>query len=206
MMDGERSLFGRERWTATELGEALCLSAQRINQLVKEGVVPSAIDGRNSPFEAVPSYIRFLKQKAAGRSQAGEAVTKMQLENQMRRIKLQRIAGELVPIARVKKDFFECARRVRDGLLNMPSRLSGVFAAESNQEKIFELFNKEVHVVLTELASGHAVTAADARLPLEDSIDRKSCGDDLGDAGMVEGADLSNEEVEPHEGRFSDGD
>ena len=154
-----------------ELGEALCLSTQRINQLVKEGVLPAAIEGRYTPRDAVASYVRHLRQREAGKSQAGEAVTKMQLENEMRRIKLRRIARELVPVAQVQKDWFEMGRRVRDGLLNLPSRLSGVFAAEASQEKIFELFTKEIYVVLTELSSGQLSKPVTVSLPLEESTD-----------------------------------
>ena len=162
-------LFGTARWSNAELAEVFGLSAQRLGVLCKQGVLPLPTDGLHEPKGAVAAYVRHLKQREEGKSQAGEAVRKLQLENEMRTLKLQRIAGELVPIERVRKDWFESTRRVRDGLLNLPNRLSGVFAAESNQEKIFELFNKEVHVVLTELASGHEISAAEARLPLDDT-------------------------------------
>lgn len=152
-MSGEPTLFGQERWTATELGEALCLSTQRINQLVKEGLLPSPIDGRYLPREAVAAYVRHLRQREAGRSQVGELARKLRLENEMRQIRLQKIAGELVPVDCVTKDWFAVSRRIRDALLNLPSRLSGVFAAESSQEKVFDSFTKEIHTVLTELAT-----------------------------------------------------
>lgn len=166
-MSGEPTLFGQERWTATELGEALCLSPQRINQLVKDGVLPVPFDGRYLPREAVAAYVRHLRQREESRSHVGEAVRKMKLENEMREIKLRRIAGELAPVDRVQKDWFEAGRRVRDGLLNLPSRLSGVFAAESSQEKIFESFTKEIHQMLTELSIRPILAPVADRLPLE---------------------------------------
>lgn len=162
-------LFGMARWSNAELAEVFGLSAQRLGVLCKQGVLPLPTDGLHEPKAAVAAYVRHLKQRQEGQSQAGETVRKLQLENEMRTLKLQRIAGELVPIERVRKDWFESTRRVRDGLLNLPNRLSGVFAAESNQEKIFELFNKEVHVVLTELASGHEILPAEPQLPLDDA-------------------------------------
>jgi hypothetical protein len=154
IVSSDPTLFGRERWTATELGEALCLSTQRINQLVKEGVLPREIEGRYLPHTAVPAYIKYLHRHDESRSQAGESMIKIQLENKIRMIKLQRLAAELVPVEQVQRDWFEMARRVRDGLLNLPIRLSGVFAAETSQGKIFESFTKEVHDVLTELSTG----------------------------------------------------
>ena len=149
----EPSLFGQERWTATELAEALCLSTQRVNQLVKEGILPIPVDGRYAPRESVSRYVQHIRQREDSKTHAGEAVKKMQLENAMREIRLMKISGELVPLARVQKDLFESTRRVRDGLMNLPSRLSGVFAAESSQQKIFDSFTKEIHSVLSELSS-----------------------------------------------------
>lgn len=195
-MFGEASLFGAERWSATELASALLLSVQRVNQLHKEGILPGPIDGRYAPMECVQAYVRHLRQREAGKSQAGEAVRKMQLENEMRQIKLQRIAGELVPVDRVQKDWFEVSRRVRDALLNLPSRLSGVFAAEANQEKIFESFTKEIHRVLTELSSRQISEPMTACLPLvEPSEPVRSSEDEVGE-----------HETEPLEDRFSTGD
>lgn len=161
-------LFGEMRWNSAELAEALLLTQQRVTQLSREHILPHAVDGLYKPIESVSSYIRYLRQREAGKSQAGESIRKVQLENEMRSVKLKRIAGELVPLDRVQKDFFEMARRVRDGLLNLPSRLSGVFAAEASQDKIFELFTKEVHAVLTELSSGQAAQQNMPLLPLEE--------------------------------------
>jgi len=176
-MADEPSLFGIPRWPATELGVALCLSTQRINQLVKEGVLAAPLDGLYLPREAVRSYVQHLRKREAGRSHADEATKKLRLENQMREIKLQRIASTVVPVDRVQKDWFEAGRRVRDGLLNLPSRLSGVFAAESNQDKIFDLFEKEVHQVLTALSPSAAREPVATLFPLEETTDQEQSPD-----------------------------
>jgi hypothetical protein len=171
-------LFGTSWWSNTELAEVFGISPQRLGVLCRQGVVPMPENGLHDPKVAVAAYIRHLKTKEEGSSKAGEEVKKIQLENEMRQIRLQKIAGELVPVARVAKDWFEVTRRVRDGLLNLPSRLSGVFAAESSQEKIFDSFTKEIHTVLHELANGQTVPAveqmmldAPAAAPIEHPVD-----------------------------------
>ena len=171
-MSNNHSLFGQERWTATELGEALCLSVQRINQLVKDGILPNAIDGRYLPRDAVAAYVRHLRQHEARLSQAGELARKVVLENQIRTIKLQRIAGELIPVDRVQKDWFEISRRVRDALMNLPSRLSGPFAAELDQTKIFAMLEKEIRQTLEELARAPAPPTPATDLPIQDWLPR----------------------------------
>jgi hypothetical protein len=161
------SLFAEPRWSNAELAEVFGISAQRLGVLCKQGVLPLPTDGLHEPKKVVAAYVQHLKRKEEGASQASESIRKMQLENEMRSMKLKRIAGELIPIDRVQKTWFESARRVRDGLLNLPSRLSGVFAAETSQEKIFEQFTNEVHAVLTELSSGQ-VSESLPLLPLEE--------------------------------------
>ena len=195
----EPSLFGQERWTATELAEALCLSTQRVNQLVKEGILPIPVDGRYAPRESVSRYVRHIRQREASKTHAGEAVRKMQLENAMREIRLRKIAGELVPCDRVARDWFESARRVRDGLLNLPSRLSGVFAAESDQEKIFDSFSKEIHQVLTELSTKPVPAPVTGRLPLEEapklaqSPDEIKAMDEAGEPDVQDSEEIDDE-------------
>ena len=162
-------LFGTARWSNAELAEVFGISAQRLGVLCKQGVVPLPEDGLHDPKMAVAAYVRNLKKKDEGSSKAGEEVKKIQLENEMRQIRLQKIAGDLVPVDRVQRDWFEFSRRVRDGLLNLPSRLSGVFAAESNQEKIFDSFTKEIHAVLSELSSRQFGQVVTESLPLDDA-------------------------------------
>jgi len=161
-------LFGTARWSNMELAEVFGISAQRLGVLCKQGVVPLPEDGLHDPKIAVAAYVRHLKKKDEGSSKAGEEVKKIQLENEMRSIRLQKIAGDLVPVDRVQKDWFESTRRVRDGLLNLPSRLSGVFAAESSQDKIFDSFSKEIHEVLSELSSRQLGQPVTEPLPLDD--------------------------------------
>ena len=203
------------RWNSSELAEALLLTPQRVSQLSKEHVLPKAVDGLYPPVDSVASYIRYLRQRVAGSSKAGEEVKKIQLENEMRSIRLQKIAGALVPVAQVQKDWFEVGRRIPEALLNLPSRLSGPFAAESNQEKIFALFTEGIHVVLTELSSGQRAVPSASRAPVGEvpepgqSLDEAAALDQGSDGPPAppnfEEAFLDRGDEDPGD-RFSDGD
>jgi NADPH:quinone reductase-like Zn-dependent oxidoreductase len=96
-------------------------------------------------------------------------VRRIELANELAILKLKRSAGQLVPLEQVKADWFRVSRQVRDSLLNLPSRLSGIFAAEPNQNKIFAMFTREIHNVLTELSSGQLSQPVTERRPLEDA-------------------------------------
>lgn len=53
-------------------------------------------------------------------------------------------------LEQVQADWFRFGRQIRDNLLNLPSRLSGPFAAEMDQNKIFTMFSGELHQILVE--------------------------------------------------------
>jgi hypothetical protein len=68
-------------------------------------------------------------------------------------LKLQRVEGVLVLRSAVKKEEFDMGRRIRDKMENLPARLSGVLAAESDQARIFAYLTEEIHQALEEIAS-----------------------------------------------------
>ena len=61
--------------------------------------------------------------------------------------------GKYVLADDVKAAAFNKARTIRDMLLNIPSKLSPVLAAESDNEQVYALLNDEIRLVLEELAS-----------------------------------------------------
>jgi len=52
----------------------------------------------------------------------------------------------------VQVDAFRIGRLVRDGMLNIPSRLAGILAAETDQRKIYDLLEREIRQALEALA------------------------------------------------------
>lgn len=60
--------------------------------------------------------------------------------------------GTLVKKSEVEKEGFRVARLIRDGVLNVPARLAGILAAESDQHKVHDLLEKELRQALEVLA------------------------------------------------------
>ncbi|MDF0673240.1 MAG: hypothetical protein P0120_02700 [Nitrospira sp.] len=61
--------------------------------------------------------------------------------------------GQLVGKEQVKTDAFRLGRMIRDAMLNLPYRLAGVIAAETDPEKIHDLLTKEIRQALEALAA-----------------------------------------------------
>lgn len=64
---------------------------------------------------------------------------------------LERIA-DLVRRAEVEAESFRIGRQVRDAILNIPSRLAGIVAAESDQRRVHDLLEQELRQALEALA------------------------------------------------------
>ena len=84
---------------------------------------------------------------------------KSRIKSEIERSKILEIkarveAGRYVDADEVKAAAFNKARVVRDGLLNIPDRLSAVLAAENNAVRIHEILSAEIRAALEELTGG----------------------------------------------------
>lgn len=66
----------------------------------------------------------------------------------MEQLAYERTIGSLVDIQKVEAEAFRTGRTVRDAMLNIPSRICGVVAAETDQRKIHEILTKEIRQAL----------------------------------------------------------
>ena len=84
---------------------------------------------------------------------------KTRIKSEVERARLLEIkarveAGKYVDADEVKVAAFNRARVVRDALLNIPDRLAGVIAAESDAQKVHAMLATEIRQALEELTGG----------------------------------------------------
>lgn len=91
-------------------------------------------------------------------AEPGEAMTYAEARAQHERFKarlaeleLETRESKLVNADDVKRESFKAARQVRDAMLNIPDRVAGELAAESNQFKVHQRLVKEIRRALEEL-------------------------------------------------------
>ena len=85
------------------------------------------------------------------------AIAKSQGKKEEFRAKLveleyQERVGTLVRKEEVEKEAYRVGRLVRDAVLNVPSRLAGILAAENDQRRVHDLLEKELRQVIEVLA------------------------------------------------------
>lgn len=71
---------------------------------------------------------------------------------ELARLEFEERIGTLTQAEGVEREAFRIGRLVRDGLLNIPSRLAGVLAAESDQRRVHDLLETEIRQALEALA------------------------------------------------------
>jgi phage terminase Nu1 subunit (DNA packaging protein) len=101
---------------------------------------------------SVRGYIRFLKSKS--RTLTDERARLVKCQADAAELNLRERTGELVERKAVADSQFKIGRRVRDSILNVPSRISGSCAAETDQHKIHVLLTRELTQALEGLAHG----------------------------------------------------
>jgi phage terminase Nu1 subunit (DNA packaging protein) len=128
-----------------ELADLLALSEQRVGVLTKTGILtrdPKGYDLR----AAVRSYLNFARSRTGTLSNERSRLTRAQAD--LAELKYREREGELVRRCAVKRELFATARPIRDRLENIPARTAGLVAAESSQEKCFEILQREVRQAL----------------------------------------------------------
>ena len=66
----------------------------------------------------------------------------------LKKLEFEQKSGELISAIEVEREYFNIARTVRDSLLNIPSRISAILAAESDKAKTSEILTNEIRQVL----------------------------------------------------------
>lgn len=107
---------------------------------VRAGTLPPTAPAAASPGSAqLPSYLASKARREAAEADLAE-----------NRLREQR--GELVRAAAVRTAMGNKVAAMRDSLLQMPSRLVPVLAAESNPEVIHQLLVAEIHAALAQVS------------------------------------------------------
>ena len=82
--------------------------------------------------------------------------------------------GELVERSAVEAEAFRTGRQVRDGMLNIPPRIAGILAAETDQRKVHEILDNEIRRCLEVLAAEEIEAATPSKAVAEEENKNES--------------------------------
>src|SRR5574343_1603376 len=141
--------------TTKDLAQGYGCSVQYIGELVKAGILPKPI--KQNCHDAVKAFQALIEHV---RSQHAEDQSNIDAETlrltkaraDKADLEVRELKRELVPYKEVQNAAFEKARMVRDQMLNVPSRISPIVAAEHDSKKVHEMLDKEIRQVLEALS------------------------------------------------------
>jgi hypothetical protein len=131
--------------TAKDLALAIDLGERRVSELTRVGLFRKPYD----LVVCVQAYIRFLRTEPGKLTDERARLVKAQAS--LAEINLRARTGELVERSAVATRVFTLNRQTRDQILNVPSRVSGMCAAETDQGKIHALLTTELTQALEAL-------------------------------------------------------
>ena len=138
-----------------QLAHKLHVSETTIAVWVKKGVPHSRTETGGYQFN-VNEVRRWRAANLTPTGTSSYSEARARKENALaclRELQLKVRTGELVTAVSVKKAVFDMTRRSRDRMENIPPRVSGILAAETNQDTIFNILMKEIRQALEDLSN-----------------------------------------------------
>lgn len=140
--------------TQSQMARALKISAPRVNQMIKEGILP--IDESGSPLlvEGIKAYCRMKKQAAEDEEVDfdKERAKHEKAKREIAELKLDEMKKNAYSAKVVEYVMTEMASNLRTQLLGLPSKLAPVLEGKTKEE-IYTTTTREIEEKLSELES-----------------------------------------------------
>jgi|GEM_PF-2224197 len=149
----------RPTFPVTFIAHALNIDERRVQQLVKEGIIPKSGRGKYDLLSCSRGYIQYL-QKLANSSAAGRPASEIN-ENRARLIKLKADQLEFqigvekkkyIPVVDVKTLMIRLITNAKSKLLSIPKRLAPILLPMKTEANIFKEIKSHVDEALQELS------------------------------------------------------
>ncbi len=163
----------KERLNQAQFAERVGCTPPYINKLKEKGVIKVGPDGKIDLEEgllAIEEYTKLARSEKLKKAQKERVAKSSQddepeedgcflsvAESERRRkhfnakvaeLEYLEKKGELVPAEKVRRDAFAMARRTRDAMLLIPTRLMALLAVEDDAQRVRELLDAEIRKAL----------------------------------------------------------
>lgn len=119
-----------------------------------KGLAPQKNGNRVKLYDAKIALKKILNPGGSGLDLTQEKARLSKLQADKVQLEVSKLRGELIEVKQVKEQAFNSGRRVRDRILNIPSRISHELAAETDPFKVEVLLTQALTEALLELCGG----------------------------------------------------
>jgi len=136
------------------LSDILGVSGRTVRDLADKGVLVKLAHGKYEVLPSIHAYIKYkinlaIESFSKGDIDYAEARRRKELaQAQLAELDLAEKEGELIQVSTVENEAFTAGKKVKDGLSNIPDRISPLLAAESDKNKIYQMLTSEINQVL----------------------------------------------------------
>ena len=102
------------------VAQLLKLSERRVQQLVKDAILPRPVKGLYNPVACIHAYIDYLRKQAAGSGEVSltdERTRLIKCQADLAEIALEKARGKLIPTERVMSVWGDVIQAIRQRLL-----------------------------------------------------------------------------------------
>lgn len=140
------------------VAKILNLSERRVQQLVKEDILPKPEKGKYDLIACVRAYIKYLQERAFGKDAAPqdthlERARLLKAQADKTELEVDTLRGNLMPVETIEADWLTMVMACRSRLLSIPSKTAFQIATLSDAHEIERFLKRVIYEALTELAS-----------------------------------------------------
>ena len=138
------------------IAQLLKLTERRVQQLVKDGILPRPVQGNYDAIACVHGYIDYLRKLVAGSGEltlTDERTRLTKYQADLAERELKKSDGELIDTRRAMKIWAEVVMIVKQRLLGLSSRLAPLVATSQSLPEIKERIDSAIYEVLNEFSN-----------------------------------------------------
>ena len=149
---------GAPTYPVTTISKLLLLTERRVQQLVKEGVIPKTERNRYELAPAVQGYIRYLQERMVGNTAQpldyqNEKSRLVRIQADKAQIELDHMNQTLVTTSEVAKEWESILNDMKSKILSIPTKAAPLVRDETNTSVIMDILQSFIDETLEELSN-----------------------------------------------------
>jgi|TARA_R110002167_G_C12320755_1_gene619115 phage terminase Nu1 subunit (DNA packaging protein) len=149
---------GNPTYPVSTISKLLLLTERRVQQLVKEGIIPKTERNRYELAPAVQGYIRFLQERMVGNTAApidyqNEKSRLVRIQADKAQIELDHMNEALIETSEVAKEWEAILGDMKSKILSVPTKAAPLVRDETSTSVIMEILQSFIDETLHELSN-----------------------------------------------------